>query len=240
MDKEDQELFEAAKKTRLKRIHETSYKARDLLNLHMDNKTALCGCFFCGRIYHPSEIAEWCDKGLTAICPRCGIDSVIDGIQNSLSYDLLEELHREYFLNGRNPAGEIEPITDTRAYKINDLRKGRIPEVIGIVFNETAPEKLREITYKIVFLFCELELTLENGLPSKFAITPCVNLVARDASQMFDEEDLAIREIERFCNIEVELVDVSRKLEKKNGIARLFTRKDGNPNTLIGSIKVVS
>lgn len=41
----------------------------------------LCGCFYCLATFPPSEIAAWTDEwegvGQTAICPRCGIDSVI-------------------------------------------------------------------------------------------------------------------------------------------------------------------
>ena len=45
-------------------------------------KSELCGCFYCLEIYSPSKITEWVDNddagmGQTALCPRCGIDSVI-------------------------------------------------------------------------------------------------------------------------------------------------------------------
>ena len=40
-------------------------------------RSALCGCFYCLAVFQPSEIAAWCDEGDTALCPRCGIDSVI-------------------------------------------------------------------------------------------------------------------------------------------------------------------
>ncbi len=40
-----------------------------------------CGCFYCLAIFPPSEFDEWIDEwegeGQTALCPRCGIDSVI-------------------------------------------------------------------------------------------------------------------------------------------------------------------
>lgn len=41
-----------------------------------------CGCFYCLHIFSPSEINEWCSEQtdgeeVTAICPYCGIDSVI-------------------------------------------------------------------------------------------------------------------------------------------------------------------
>lgn len=38
----------------------------------------LCGCFNCLMIFNPREITEWAtDYDRTAICPYCGIDSVI-------------------------------------------------------------------------------------------------------------------------------------------------------------------
>lgn len=36
-----------------------------------------CGCFFCGAVFPASEILDWVDGGQTALCPRCGIDSVL-------------------------------------------------------------------------------------------------------------------------------------------------------------------
>jgi len=36
-----------------------------------------CGCFYCRRTFLPDEIIEWCDDKQTAICPHCGIDSVL-------------------------------------------------------------------------------------------------------------------------------------------------------------------
>lgn len=43
----------------------------------------LCGCFYCLEKFTPDKIEEWVDPdeasglGQTAICPYCGIDSVI-------------------------------------------------------------------------------------------------------------------------------------------------------------------
>jgi hypothetical protein len=45
-----------------------------------------CGCFYCFGFFSPADIDEWWDKGdddgrdplpLTAVCPLCGIDSVL-------------------------------------------------------------------------------------------------------------------------------------------------------------------
>ncbi len=49
------------------------------------DKSDVCGCFYCLRIYSPKEIVEWVpSKGdnpmeleETALCPFCGVDSVI-------------------------------------------------------------------------------------------------------------------------------------------------------------------
>jgi hypothetical protein len=52
-------------------------------------KSSLCGCFCCMEIFSPSAIECWVDwpesaaeghelsVGTTALCPQCGIDSVI-------------------------------------------------------------------------------------------------------------------------------------------------------------------
>jgi len=42
----------------------------------------VCGCYNCLTIYSPKEIEEWCcessrGEAVTALCPHCGIDSVI-------------------------------------------------------------------------------------------------------------------------------------------------------------------
>ena len=44
--------------------------------------STLCGCFYCCESFPPAEIAKWVDEdrtgeGQTALCPKCGIDSVI-------------------------------------------------------------------------------------------------------------------------------------------------------------------
>lgn len=40
-----------------------------------------CGCFYCCSIFSPTEIDRWTDEwekiGQTALCPHCGIDSVV-------------------------------------------------------------------------------------------------------------------------------------------------------------------
>ena len=37
----------------------------------------VCGCFNCVTVFSPREIAAWIDDGKTALCPKCGIDTVL-------------------------------------------------------------------------------------------------------------------------------------------------------------------
>ena len=44
--------------------------------------STVCGCFYCERAFAPGGIKNWTDTGnplaeQTALCPHCGIDSVI-------------------------------------------------------------------------------------------------------------------------------------------------------------------
>ena len=48
-----------------------------------------CGCFYYLEIFNPKEIEEWCDDEVgTALCPFCGIDSVIG---ESSGYPIIKE-----------------------------------------------------------------------------------------------------------------------------------------------------
>lgn len=56
----------------VERAHNHSFKSRP----ELDN-SALVGCFYCLAVYPSAAIEQWTDDDLTAICPECGIDSVI-------------------------------------------------------------------------------------------------------------------------------------------------------------------
>jgi len=54
---------------------------------------SICGCFYCLTIFDPCEIEEWIeDKKGTALCPYCGIDSVIG---ESSGYPITKEFLAE-------------------------------------------------------------------------------------------------------------------------------------------------
>lgn len=77
----------------LKNAHaSSSYNKEQLSN------SKLCGCFYCLRIFDPKIIVDWCDDNQTAICPYCGIDSIIcDSKTYPITKDLLEQMKNHWF-----------------------------------------------------------------------------------------------------------------------------------------------
>ena len=85
-------------------LHRFSSRNRDALET-----SARAGCFYCCAIFDPREIKDWVDgrqvetgsldDGITALCPRCGIDSVLpDTIPGtSLTPELLAEMKGHWF-----------------------------------------------------------------------------------------------------------------------------------------------
>ena len=63
----------------------------------------LCGCFYCCEIYASTLIDEWVDEdeqglGQTAMCPKCGIDSVISVDEDSSdAREFLKKMRRHWF-----------------------------------------------------------------------------------------------------------------------------------------------
>ncbi len=56
------------------------------------------GCFHCLKVFDPNDIAEWTDGNATAICPRCGIDSVLgDASGYPMTASFLEEMNAYWF-----------------------------------------------------------------------------------------------------------------------------------------------
>lgn len=63
-------------------------------------QSSKCGCFSCLRIYEPSALEgnEWTDDEQTAICPFCGVDSVIGSASGySIDVAFLQALKDVFF-----------------------------------------------------------------------------------------------------------------------------------------------
>ena len=60
--------------------------------------SARCGCFFCFRTFPPASIKAWIDASQTALCPGCGVDSVIGSASSHRIDDaFLRRMHGQFF-----------------------------------------------------------------------------------------------------------------------------------------------
>lgn len=68
---------------------------KSLSNMTKMDSSGQCACFHCLERYPFSAITEVVDDrdGLTAVCPKCDIDSVLPDVPQ----DLLEAMHDRWF-----------------------------------------------------------------------------------------------------------------------------------------------
>ncbi len=65
-------------------------------------RSQTCGCFHCLEVFAPGQISEWVDIvdgiGNTALCPRCGLDSVLgDASGFPITPTFLRAMHQQWF-----------------------------------------------------------------------------------------------------------------------------------------------
>jgi hypothetical protein len=73
-------------------------------------ESEICGCFYCLSTYPPSAIVSWTDwpqdtleaehneKGQTALCPSCDIDSVLGSASGfPITTEFLQKMHDRWF-----------------------------------------------------------------------------------------------------------------------------------------------
>jgi hypothetical protein len=61
-------------------------------------KSDLCGCFYCLEVFPSNGIQDWTDDGDTALCPKCGIDSVIGSVSGyPIQREFLSKMHDHWF-----------------------------------------------------------------------------------------------------------------------------------------------
>jgi hypothetical protein len=61
-----------------------------------------CGCFYCSSIFPPTAIEDWIGEGQgvgqTALCPVCGIDSVIGSASGyPITKEFLQRMEAYWF-----------------------------------------------------------------------------------------------------------------------------------------------
>jgi len=81
-----------------------TYNVTDLGVHHFcnDNKLGVqesqrCGCFCCCRIFPARDVTEYVGTAPRAVCPLCGIDSVLPGAWIELTTELLVEMEQKWF-----------------------------------------------------------------------------------------------------------------------------------------------
>lgn len=63
-------------------------------------KSKTCSCFFCRQTYSARLVNDWINdaRGVTAICPECGMDAVIgDAGGEAMDKALLKEMNLAYY-----------------------------------------------------------------------------------------------------------------------------------------------
>src|SRR5215813_8497710 len=56
-----------------------------------------CGCFHCLKTFPASEIREWVGRVDRALCPYCGIDSVLPSSVCNIDQPFLQRMHDYWF-----------------------------------------------------------------------------------------------------------------------------------------------
>ena len=142
----------------------------------------LCGCFFCRQLYRPQTIVKWVDRdGNTALCPFCGIDSVIGSASGyPMTPEFLSAMYDRWFKPKSIPGAEESGMTpgEFRDY----LNRG-----LGRAILLLEKEKDKQI-------FCavwqRMLLHPENESPDKSGIVPYYarshGLYDRDLALCFD------------------------------------------------------
>lgn len=75
------------------KAHKESSNHRNILR-----NSDLCGCFYCLDTFVYKNIEDWCDNESTALCPNCGIDSVIGSASGfSVTEDFLCAMKKYWF-----------------------------------------------------------------------------------------------------------------------------------------------
>jgi hypothetical protein len=79
-------------KTKLHKLHKKSTRHRSVRS-----KSKICGCFYCFKELSFGQMVRWIDNNETALCPYCGVDSVLGFETSTANQALLRDMHEEWF-----------------------------------------------------------------------------------------------------------------------------------------------
>lgn len=61
-------------------------------------QSPICGCYQCINFFMVLKITKWVDDGQTALCPHCGIDSVVATcISGEVGEEMLKDIRKYAF-----------------------------------------------------------------------------------------------------------------------------------------------
>ena len=81
------------KESQMERLH--AYASHNKKMIEKSNK---CYCFYCKRVFENGEVETYLAEEETALCPKCGIDSVIpDSIDEKIDEAIISEMHDYWF-----------------------------------------------------------------------------------------------------------------------------------------------
>lgn len=70
-------------------------KAQACARMHREAilASAQCACFSCFTRFEPTRVTKWIDAGQTALCPRCGLDTVLGAASMGIDDQFLRLLN---------------------------------------------------------------------------------------------------------------------------------------------------
>lgn len=86
------QTYSHEEEAQLKRLHAYSSNNKDLI---ITSET--CYCFYCKEKFNSKEIKEYIDNGKTALCPKCGVDSVLPDTIEGIDDRVIDEMNRYWF-----------------------------------------------------------------------------------------------------------------------------------------------
>lgn len=85
------EYYEKA--TWASRVHDCATRNKEQIA-----QSSQCGCYACAAIFPSTDVTEYTDEGQTAICPKCGTDSIVgDASGFEITKPFLRKMRRKWF-----------------------------------------------------------------------------------------------------------------------------------------------